>query len=156
MPTRKSMSAVLLGIGVTLIALGGVVGPVMKEQRAATERAAAMADLADIGKVVDAVLKRKPALARDAQGEALSYVHTEGKLPSNNVYASGPGAPLLEWFRAANAPLIGADPWGHAYLVNLHSEGGSLSVLSAGPNGQVNTEPNAILPGGDDLLYVLD
>lgn len=159
MPSRKTLSSVLLGTGIVLVALGGVVGPVMKEQRNATQRAAAMADLADIGRVVDAVLKRSPSLTKDAQGELLYYLYSEGKQPSNNVLSSGPGASLKEWFRAAGAPEIGPDPWGYAYLVSLRGDGTPnehLAVLSAGPNGQINTEPNAALPGGDDLLYVLD
>ena len=159
MPSRKSLSLVLFGTGILLVSLGGVVGPILKEQQLAAQRAAAMADMADIGRVVDAVLKRRPALAENDVHEALHYLVSDGEMPSNNVYATGPGGLLRDWFLAAGARPIAADPWGYAYLVNLRGEDGSaehIAILSPGPNGQVNTDPQAILPGGDDVLYVLD
>lgn len=159
MRSKKSLSLVLLGTGIVLVSLGGVVGPVLKEQQLATQRAAAMADMADIGRVVDAILKRRPALVQNAAHEPLHYLYSDGELPSNNVYATGPGGMLRDWFLAAGARPIAADPWGYAYLVNLRGEDGSsehIAILSPGPNGQVNTDAQAILPGGDDVLYTLD
>ncbi len=45
------------------------------------------------------------------------------------------------------------DPWGNCYLVAVGGEsGGSLTVLSAGPNGTVDTPvATAASPNGDDI-----
>ncbi|MEW5984643.1 MAG: type II secretion system protein GspG [Acidobacteriota bacterium] len=47
---------------------------------------------------------------------------------------------------------IGPDPWGRRYAINVGGSGNIL-VLSAGPNGLVETafNGNAIVPGGDDI-----
>jgi hypothetical protein len=159
MPSKKSLSVVLLGTGFVLMALGGVVAPMLKEERLANQRAAALADLSDIGRVVDAILKRRPALAKNDAAQPLHYLFSEGKVPSNNIYATGPGAPLRDWCLATGTPDLGPDPWGFAYLVGLRGENGAtthIAILSAGPNGQINTAPDAILPGGDDVLLILD
>ena len=56
----------------------------------------------------------------------------------------------------------GADPWGNAYLVNIiNAKSGSADacfVLSAGPDGQVNTAFNisqttSVAAAGDDIIY---
>jgi hypothetical protein len=159
MPSKKSLSLVLVGTGLVLVSLGGVVVPLLKQERIANQRAAALADMSDIGRVVDAILKRRPALGKNTESQPLHYLASDGIMPSNNVYATGPGGNLRDWCLAAGTPALGPDPWGYAYLVSLRGENGVLehiAVLSAGPNGQVNTAPDAILPGGDDLLYVLD
>jgi type II secretory pathway pseudopilin PulG len=51
---------------------------------------------------------------------------------------------------------IGADPWGHRYAINVGAQG-TRFVLSAGPNGLVETafESAAIVPGGDDIIALV-
>lgn len=55
---------------------------------------------------------------------------------------------------------VGVDPWGHAYLASVGAmEGGGRPIvsgakgwiLSAGPNGIVETAPDAAVLGGDDI-----
>jgi prepilin-type N-terminal cleavage/methylation domain-containing protein len=55
-----------------------------------------------------------------------------------------------------------ADPWGNKYLVNITNAKSSSTmaafVLSAGPNGKVETnfsisETSVVSPSGDDILY---
>ena len=51
------------------------------------------------------------------------------------------------------------DPWGHAYLVNVEgwvNPREHALVLSAGPDGIVQSEADATHPAGDDLLLVID
>ena len=55
---------------------------------------------------------------------------------------------------------IGPDPWGHRYAINVWSQthsGGHLVVLSAGPNGLVETPfaEAGVAPGGDDIVAVI-
>jgi type II secretory pathway pseudopilin PulG len=59
---------------------------------------------------------------------------------------------------------LAADPWGHRYLVNIkHANPGddepkAIWVLSAGPNGTLDTSPTLAaggtpVPAGDDIAY---
>lgn len=60
---------------------------------------------------------------------------------------------------------VSPDPWGNGYVVNaenlLPNQGQSGYVLSAGPNGQIETDfeidrtSASTTPAGDDLLYRL-
>lgn len=63
------------------------------------------------------------------------------------------------WLRGARmAPdLFGAgmptDAWGRCFLLNADgwASGGPVWLLSAGPNGLIDTPPNALALGGDDI-----
>jgi len=59
---------------------------------------------------------------------------------------------------------LGADPWGNRYLVNIKHAGPGdgepkvVWVLSAGPNGKIDTGPSVAadgspVPAGDDIVY---
>ncbi len=52
-----------------------------------------------------------------------------------------------------------SDPWGRKYLCNVggfhRAEGGPVWVLSAGPDGTLQTPPTAIGVSGDDIGYLL-
>ena len=87
-----------------------------------------------------------------------------GRLPGRTHSESNARAELLhpehrDWLRDARmAPeLFGAgmptDAWGHCFLVNAGAwaTGGSVWLLSAGPNGWIDTAPNAIALGVDDI-----
>lgn len=77
----------------------------------------------------------------------------------------GPGAmPRFDdsaWSRAPTVPLaplladryvLTPDPWGNAYLVRIRvgAGGRSLDILSAGPDGIVQTPFASTTPSGDD------
>ncbi len=50
------------------------------------------------------------------------------------------------------------DPWGNAYLANVDGlEAGTqrIKVLSAGPDGVIDTAPSAAVSQGDDILIQL-
>jgi hypothetical protein len=65
----------------------------------------------------------------------------------------------IAWLREAQiAPaLFGAgmptDAWGRCFLLNARgfSTGGPVWLISAGPNGLIDTPPNALALGGDDV-----
>lgn len=58
---------------------------------------------------------------------------------------------------------LGEDPWGNLYVANIkgadpsHVQAKVVWVLSAGPNGKIETDPTALAdsgpaPGGDDIV----
>ena len=68
------------------------------------------------------------------------------------------------WVRGWHGPYleagIGPDPWGHRYAINVRAlaDGTSCTVVvSAGPNGQIETpfQGLAIVPGGDDVVALI-
>jgi hypothetical protein len=68
------------------------------------------------------------------------------------------------WIRGWHGPYVGtgiaSDPWGNRYAININalSSGASCTVVvSAGPNGQIETAFNGlvILPGGDDVVALV-
>lgn len=59
---------------------------------------------------------------------------------------------------------LGRDPWGHAYIMAVgalrssgpRSPGARAWILSAGPNGRIETPADAISLGGDDVGLIFD
>lgn len=81
-----------------------------------------------------------------------------GRLPSPES-----GAPQSEWVRRAVAApeLFGAgtptDGWGRCFLMNIGewASGGRVWLLSAGPNGLIDTPLGASTIAGDDIGAVV-
>lgn len=80
-----------------------------------------------------------------------------GRLPGARVTGSYPAH--TAWLRELrSAPeLFGAgmptDAWGRCFLMNVGAwaTGDPVWLLSAGPNGLMDTPPNALALGGDDI-----
>lgn len=76
------------------------------------------------------------------------------RTPFRTLAARGWSGPYIE----AGA---GADPWGNRYAVNVGSfaagDGADIVVLSAGPNGTVDTpfKRDGLAPGGDDIIGLI-
>lgn len=53
------------------------------------------------------------------------------------------------------------DPWGHAYIINAEAmsatahSGGQGWILSAGPDGELETTPSSVELAGDDIGFIL-
>jgi len=74
---------------------------------------------------------------------------------------AGPGSTSLKYAEATRWPQPRAtttfslrpDPWGNPYLVVVPMEqGATVAVVSAGPNGVVETKFGATAGAGDDLV----
>ena len=96
--------------------------------------------------------------------QAAGIVCGPGRLPDRQLSnararAEGSHPAHAAWLREARiAPgLFGAgmptDAWGRCFLLNADAltTGGPVWVLSAGPNGLIETPPNALVLGGDDI-----
>ena len=89
----------------------------------------------------------------------------EDHLMTNSAgYDTSSSSPVALWSRGWRGPYlnpgIGPDPWGHRYAINVGGwaqHGANVIVLSAGPDGQVETpflrhgSPSA----GDDVIAVI-
>jgi hypothetical protein len=100
----------------------------------------------------------------------VTWLHGPGQLPAEHSFGTPDQGRSLaavlmtaemggEAWKGPYLTELRPDPWGRAYLVN--AEGWILArerpmVLSAGPDGRVQTPPWATRPVGDDLLLPLD
>ena len=96
--------------------------------------------------------------------QSAAIVCGPGRLPSREPANISARAELSHaahraWLRGARvAPdLFGSgmptDAWGRCFLLNADAwaAGGPVWLLSAGPNGWIDTPPNALALGGDDI-----
>ena len=147
-------------LALLFLALAGVVTPIATEQGDDWKRTRAQEDLEILARALDAYLKTQPESSLvDNHGESLMWLSGDGELPSSNTFDQGAGGDMTDYLGRLSPDLPTVDPWGRSYLINLsglHHDDDQLLVLSSGPNGQVNTRPHALLPGGDDLTLVLD
>lgn len=80
---------------------------------------------------------------------------------SNTIGYPKPGPELPVGIKGWQGPYLdrplGADPWGRRYAVRFGHGQVATIVLSAGPDGIVQTAdgPNGLLPGGDDVISVM-
>lgn len=85
--------------------------------------------------------------------------HLVRNTPGSAPYPTG--GHYFKW-RGPYSGKVTEDPWGNRYLVNIKNAAPAdpatkvVWVLSAGPNGKIETEPNASAnsvstPGGDDI-----
>jgi hypothetical protein len=92
---------------------------------------------------------------KDAAGTQ-AVVCGPGRLPD----AAGPGR---EWLQSpvAAGDAFGADwpqdPWGRCFLLNVRGvlESGGGLLISAGPNGTIDTPLHAASPAGDDIAALV-
>lgn len=82
-------------------------------------------------------------------------------LMANTIGYPRPGPELPQGIRGWQGPYLdrplGADPWGRRYAVRFGRGQAATLVLSAGPDGIVNTVDgaNGLIPGGDDIISVI-
>lgn len=87
--------------------------------------------------------------------------HLMTNQPAYERAGAGPSLGRPGWRGPYLETRAGADPWGHRYAVNVgmlrQSRGSDTIVLSAGPNGLIETpfDVDGIVAGGDDILAVV-
>jgi hypothetical protein len=80
--------------------------------------------------------------------------------PGRRPRASDTGSSWLrETVRASDAlsAIWPQDPWGRCYLLNVRGvhEGSGGLLISAGPNGTIDTPLSALAPSGDDIAALV-
>jgi type II secretory pathway pseudopilin PulG len=102
-------------------------------------------------------------------GKRFHWLRGPGNLPANNSFSDGEPHGRLERLllrrekgnKAWNGPyvdVIEPDPWGNAYLMNseaLFNDKERKWILSAGPNGVVDTSAESPETRGDDIGRIL-
>jgi hypothetical protein len=93
--------------------------------------------------------------------QRISWLYGPGDLPESTPFAGGGVSSMSQ----VNEPghgryiqILMPDPWGNAYLANVDGlQAGTqrIKVLSAGPDGVIQTSPSETSAEGDDILIHL-
>jgi type II secretory pathway pseudopilin PulG len=162
----------LVGLSI-LVSLSGVVMPLIGADVEAERMISAQSDMQAIARGLMDYKRDTLFLPTGVRGKTdLGWLYGPGAIPRDNHFAEigsarelsdallnpslgGPG-----WLGPyADEAQLGPDPWGQAYVV--HVDGWITGrknpfVLSAGPNGVLETRPVDRRPAGDDLLFMLN
>jgi len=154
-----------------LVSLSGVLMPAVGEQVGQARVDQAYAEMIDIAKGLAQYSRDTLYLPTGVQGRTnVAWMYGPGEIPAGQQFGSGGEARPLQDALSNNTMggdawagpyggTLAADPWGHAYLVNVDGWVNAREhavVVSAGPDGIVQTLPISSAPSGDDLLYVMD
>ncbi len=153
-----------------IVGLAGVVVPIVSQEVQDARKANAIADINRIATGLNQYIKDTLFYPTGKKGAStLHYLYTDGSKPANNAYASGEGKHInavlvsntyggARW-KGPYLQGVDADPWGNAYIINVQGffyPGERAMILSAGPDGVINTSLRASQPEGDDLMLLID
>jgi hypothetical protein len=154
-----------------LVSLSGVVMPAVGEQVVQARTNQAYTEMIDIAEGLAHYSNDTRFLPTGVQGRTnVAWMYGPGEIPGGHQFGTGGEARSLddallnaslggEAWSGPYADELQSDPWGHAYLVNVEgwiNQREHAIVVSAGPDGIVETAPDATSPAGDDLLYLMD
>lgn len=132
-------------------------------------RGIAVADVNAIGVALRMATSDVGGVLRDPTGATPGWFFGPGIRPRGNAFAHGRGFPLSgilvsdrikagEKWRGPYLSHVPIDPWGRAYVVNNDPASHSRSlrfIVSAGPDGVMDTAPGSGTVAGDDVGIVL-
>jgi hypothetical protein len=154
-----------------LVALSGVLMPIVGEEVGQSRAVTALADLQSIAEGLGRYSRDTLYLPTGVEGRTnVAWLYGPGTIPTGHAFGAGGEARPLDDALLSDAmggetwsgpyiPGLHPDPWGYAYLVNADgwlTRQEQPMVLSAGPDGIVQTPADAWEPTGDDILLVLD
>ncbi|MEW6743460.1 MAG: type II secretion system protein GspG [Planctomycetota bacterium] len=153
-----------------IVSLAGIIIPVVSSEIEDAKTARAVGDLNRIATAITQYIKDTGTFPTGTLGaQSFTWAHSNADIPESNSFDDGLSEELARFlsldihggdrWRGPYCEEIGADPWGRAYLVNVHgyySATEHVLVLSAGPNGEVETDPTAIIADGDDVAVLID
>jgi len=161
----------LVGLSI-LVSLAGVLIPMVGAEVAGSQRDQALADMQQVVSGLRDYSNSTLYLPTGTEGRTnVSWLYGPGELPSGNPFASGGEGHALEdvllndgmagprWDGPYFSGPLDADPWGHAYLLNVEglvTGRESAMVLSAGPDGVVDTAAEDRQARGDDIILPIN
>lgn len=156
----------LVGLSI-LVSLSGIVMPIVGGEVTQSPEQQALMDMQHIVSGLRDYSQDTLYLPTGDEGRTnVSWLYGPGSMPSDNPFAAGGEARSIDdvllnatmggskW-QGPYLDAVPSDPWGRAYIVNvdgLVNGREQAMVLSAGPDGVVETSPTAARPSGDDIL----
>ncbi|MHC5212067.1 MAG: hypothetical protein ACYTG2_15215 [Planctomycetota bacterium] len=153
-----------------LVTLAGVVVPITADRADGMRTERAESDLSDIARGLQAYTRDTGMTPTGIADVSMTWLYGPGEIPRVHPFGSELEAGQLhdvlllstmggDAWQGPYITELEPDPWGGAYLVNVEGlvdRRESAMVLSAGPNGIVETAAGAVRPSGDDLIQMLD
>lgn len=148
-----------------MISLAGIVAPVVGDEMQESRNERAQATVNSIVHALNRYFEdtNVPPSGRNG-GLDYHYLASGGKNPIGNPFSSGPKASLDDFFfrnttgtslwSGSYLSHLDSDPWGNQYLVNVHGyfvSNERIWVISAGPDGRLETRAHDVTPRGDDI-----
>jgi len=154
-----------------IAAMAAILVPIVADELASSEQSKALGDCQRIAAAMTQFVKdtRKFPTGPSADN-SLEFLKGSGTTPTatDTNFVGGAGDDLADFL--SNAPTgfglwkgpymqqVLADPWGNAYIVNVHGyySAENVWVISGGPNGVIDTAVNAATPAGDDIGVLIE
>jgi len=161
-------------VTVAIIAsLAAILVPIVSSELGDTAQSRAIGDAQRIGTAVTQYIKDTRLFPTGTEGaETVELLRGEGNDPGANAMEEGDGdvEELLNYLTdgAANGGAlwngpymqqIPADPWGNRFYVNVngyYDNAEYVWVISAGPDGDIETAPEDVQLQGDDIGILID
>jgi len=161
-------------LALVILASAALVYPVVTSEIMRANRARAVEQCRRIAVGIEKYLHDKALTTKKYPSDPITGKHYHwlrgpGALPLNNPFSDGEPHGSLERLllhrerdnKAWNGPYVDSiepDPWGNAYLMNseaLFNNQERKWILSAGPNGVVDTSAESTETRGDDIGRIL-
>jgi general secretion pathway protein G len=153
-----------------IVGLAGVVVPIVTQEMNDSKKANAIADINRLATALNQYIKDTLFFPTGTHGTTtLHYLYTDGTLPTRNSFTSGEGRHVGEFlcsnihggdrWKGPYLDSAACDPWGNAYIVNVqgfYSASERAMIISAGPDGLMETPTASLNPEGDDLMLLID
>jgi len=153
-----------------LVGLAGVVVPIVSQEIQDSKKSHAIADINRVATALNQYIKDTLYFPTGNQGvTTYHYLFTDGLMPQNNIFNSGEASHLAsflntnsnggERWKGPYLQSIPADPWGNAYIINVNgffNMEEKAMIISAGPDGVIDTSLHSSSPQGDDLMLLID
>jgi general secretion pathway protein G len=173
MPVRNSKGFTLIEVIVVagiIAVLAGILVPLIFKEIDESKTSRAMADARSISSAMIVFKKDTgnwPVSASCANSSTLTMLHGAGTLPTFNQLGWDSSNPedigmFLNsdayncWPTTWKGPYMAyvtMDPWGHSYIINAADflTTNPVWIMSAGPNGIIDTNATVANPQGDDI-----
>jgi prepilin-type N-terminal cleavage/methylation domain-containing protein len=170
-PSRRGFTLVeMIVVIAILVSVAGILIPVVSSQLEDARRGRALGDMRRIAAGINRYVKDTGAFPiGDAAHTPFHWLFGAGELPRSNVFDDGPSTTLQRFlsrndfggskWRGPYVSDVGADPWGHAYLVNVQGyfeARENVLIVCAGPDGEVDTATDATIAAADDIMILID
>jgi len=168
---RPGFLEAIVGLSV-LVALSGVLMPTIREEVGEGRVLQAQSDMQAIAEGLAAYARDTRFLPTGTEGRTnVAWLYGPGNIPAGNSFGTGGETRSLDdalmnasmggerWTGPYVAAGLRPDPWGNAYLVNVDgfvSPRERALIVSAGPDGRMDTAPDAQRASGDDLILAVD
>jgi general secretion pathway protein G len=169
--TQHGFTLIEMVVVVAIIAsLAAILVPVMSDELDQRDLANARWQCQRIATSINQYMKdvrQDPSGVLGAQ--TYHYLVGSGPEPATNPFSSGTKGTLFEFlcdgttnggtrWKGPYLQQVPEDPWGRAYVINSHGffAGENVWVLSAGPNGNLDTGPGDFSLQGDDLGFLIE